>query len=331
MKTIIIAEAGINHNGKIHLAKKLIQAEANSGEDYIKFQTYKTENMIIPTAKLASYQKKNIGNSNTQYQMLKKYELKKEAHKILIKYAARKRIKFLSSPFDDESLSFLKKLNLDFIKVPSGEIDNYPFLKKLGQLKKKIILSTGMSNLKEVSYAINILRKYGAKRKYISILHCHTEYPSSPSNLNLNAICTLKNKFKLRVGLSDHSDNINAAAIAVALGAEIIEKHITLDKKMIGPDHKASANPQEFKRMVNLIRLTEKMLGNGKKIPTKKELKNKSFARKSLVANKIIKKGEKFSERNLTTKRPGLGIPPSRYNSYLKKRAKKNYQKNDLI
>ncbi len=331
MKTIIIAEAGINHNGKIQIAKKLIQAAANSGADYIKFQTYKTENMITPKARLANYQRRNLNNSISQYNMLKKYELKKHSYKILKRHAHKKKIKFLSSPFDNESLSLLSKLNLDFIKVPSGEIDNYPFLKELGKLKKKVILSTGMSNLSEISNAISILCRYGTKRKDISILHCHTEYPSSPDNLNLNAIITLKNKFKLRVGLSDHSNNINAGSLAVALGAKIIEKHITLNKRMAGPDHRASANPNEFKEMVKLIRLTEKMLGNGKKIPTHIEVKNKIFARKSLVAKRDIKKGEKFSESNLTTKRPGFGISPTKFNYYLKKKAKKKYLKDDLI
>jgi N,N'-diacetyllegionaminate synthase len=331
MKTIIIAEAGINHNGKIQLAKKLILAAANAGANYIKFQTYKTENMIVPNSKLASYQKNNMKKSQSQFEMLKKYELKENFYKILIKYAKSKKIKFLSSPFDTESISFLNKLNLDFIKIPSGEIDNYPYLKTLGKLNTKIILSTGMSDLNEVNNAIKILKKYGTNKKNISILHCHSAYPSHLSNLNLNVIQTLKKKFNLRIGFSDHSDGINAAVIAVALGAEIIEKHLTLNREMLGPDHKASINPHQFKNMVNQIKITEKMLGNGKKIPTKNELKNKPFARKSLVAKIDIKKGEKFSEKNLTTKRPARGISPMRFNSYLKKKANKKYFKDDLI
>lgn len=331
MKTIIIAEAGINHNGKISLAKKLIKSAANSGADYIKFQTYKTENMIAQNTKLASYQKQNIKSFKDQYQMLKKYELNQKCYEILIKYAKRENIKFLSSPFDEESITLLNKLKLDFIKIPSGEINNYPYLKKLAGLNKKIILSTGMSDLNEVKNAVKILIKYGTKKKNISILHCHSSYPSDPSSLNLKVLNTLKKKFKLRVGFSDHSTETSTPAIAVALGAEIIEKHLTLNTKMSGPDHKASINPTQFKDMVNLIRLTEKMLGDGKKIPTKSELQNKPFARKSLVAKKNIKKGELFSQNNLTTKRPGTGISPMKYKNFLKRRAKKNYFKDDLI
>ena len=331
MKTIIIAEAGINHNGKIDLAKKLIKAAARSGADYIKFQTYNTEKMIVPNARLAIYQKQNIKKIKTQFEMLKKYELKKDFYKVLINYAKKNRIKFLSSPFDEESISLLNKYNLDFIKIPSGEIDNFPYLKKLGKIKKKIILSTGMSTLKEVSLAINTLTRYGLKRKDISLLHCHSAYPSKLTNLNLNLIKYLKKKFKLRVGFSDHSTSVNIPSIAVALGAQIIEKHLTLSNKMSGPDHKASINPNNFKRMVNLIRQTELALGNYKKIPSKNELKNKPFARKSLVAKVDIRKGEMFSETNLTTKRPGIGISTIKFNYYLKKKSKKNYSKDDLI
>lgn len=331
MRTIIIAEAGINHNGKINLAKKLIKAAASSGADYIKFQTYNTEKMIVPNARLALYQKNNITETKTQFQMLKKYELRKDFYKVLINYAKINKIKFLSSPFDEESITLLNKYNLDFIKIPSGEIDNFPYLRNLGKLKKKIILSTGMSTLKEINLAIKTLTKYGTKMRDISLLHCHSAYPSNLSNLNLNAIKFLRKKFKLRVGFSDHSTSINVPSIAVALGAEIIEKHLTLNNKMSGPDHKASVNPKNFKNMVKLIRQTEKTLGSGKKIPSRNELKNKPFARKSLVANVDIKKGELFSEKNLTTKRPGLGISPMKFNYYLHKKAKKNYSKDDLI
>ena len=331
MRTIIIAEAGINHNGKINLAKKLIKAAARSGADYIKFQTYNTEKMIIPNAKLANYQKKNISKIKTQFEMLKKYELKKAYYKLLINYAKKNKIKFLSSPFDQDSITFLNKFNLDFIKIPSGEIDNFPYLKKIGKIKKKIILSTGMSTLKEVNLAINTIIKYGSKRKDISLLHCHSAYPSELVDLNLNVIKYLKKKFKLRVGFSDHSTSVYAPSIAVALGAEIIEKHLTLNNKMSGPDHKTSLNPKKFKNMVQLIRQAEKILGNAKKSPGKNELKNKPFARKSLVAKADIKKGEIFSKTNLTTKRPGLGISPMKFNHYLNKKAKKNYSKDDLI
>ena len=331
MKIIIIAEAGINHNGNLNLAKKLILGASKAGADYIKFQTYEPENMIKPNTKLADYQKMNNKKERSQYEMLKKYQLKKNYYEKLIKYSKLKKIKFLSSPFDIESIKFLKKFNLEFIKIPSGEINNYPYLKFLGKLNKKIILSTGMSNLKEVSDAIKILIRFGTKKNKISLLHCHSDYPSEPQNLNLRAIMTLKKKFNLRVGYSDHSIGVEASIASIALGATIIEKHLTLNRKMIGPDHKASMEPKNFEKMVLAIRNAEKMLGNGKKIPTQKELKNQKLVRKSIVAKLNISKGDKFSEKNITTKRPGTGISPMKYEIFLKKFAKKKYLKNDYI
>ena len=331
MKTIIIAEAGINHNGNLKLAKKLILVASKAGADYIKFQTYEPENMIKPNTKLADYQKMNNEKERSQYEMLKKYQLKKNYYEKLIKYSKLKKIKFLSSPFDIESIKFLKKFNLEFIKIPSGEINNYPYLKFLGKLNKKIILSTGMSNLKEVSDAIKILIRFGTKKNKISLLHCHSDYPSEPQNLNLRAIMTLKKKFNLRVGYSDHSIGVEASIASIALGATIIEKHLTLNRKMIGPDHKASMEPKNFEKMVLAIRNAEKMLGNGKKTPTQKELKNQKLVRKSIVAKINISKGDKFSEKNITTKRPGIGISPMKYEIFLKKFAKKKYLKNDYI
>ena len=331
MKTIIIAEAGVNHNGKVNLAKKLISKAANSGADFIKFQTYKTEDIVISKAALAFYQKKIVNKFKNQFQMLKKYELKHSDVKKLIKFSKTKKIKFLSSPFDIGSIKFLNQFNLEYFKIPSGEITNYMYLKTIGALKKKIILSTGMSTLQEVKNAIKVLIKYGTKKKNITILHCHTAYPSKPSDLNLNVIKTLKKKIKLDVGYSDHSEDIYAPVVAVTLGAKIIEKHMTLNKNMIGPDHKASITPLEFKKMIKLIRLTELMLGSEKKIPTKNELINRKFARKSIVAISDIKKGEKFSTTNISVKRPGTGVNPMRFEKYLKKIAKKNYLKDDLI
>jgi len=331
MKTIIIAEAGVNHNGNINLAKKLILAAANSGADYVKFQTYETDNMIIPNTKLTGYQKKNIGKNKNQYQMLKKYQLKKSFYKILIQYAKKKRIGFISSPFDIESLKFLKKFNLNFIKIPSGEINNFPLLKEIGKLSKKIILSTGMASISEINEALKILKKFGTKKEKISLLHCHSEYPSNPESLNLRAIVTLRKKFNLKVGYSDHSLGIEASVISISLGAEIIEKHLTLSNKMKGPDHKASMEPEMFSQMVIAIRKAETMLGTGKKIPTNVEIKNKQLVRKSIVAKTKIKKGEKFSEGNITTKRPGTGISPMLFKKILNTKAKKNYQENDLI
>lgn len=331
MKTIVIAEAGVNHNGKIDLAKKLIIEAANSGAHFIKFQTYKTEDLVTSSADLAFYQKKNIKKFKTQFQMLKKYEIKYSNFKKLISFAKIKKIKFLSSPFDIESIKFLNHFNLEYFKIPSGEINNYLYLKTIGALKKKIILSTGMATLAEVKDAIKILIKYGTNKKNITILHCHSAYPSKPSDLNLKAIQTLKKKTKLEVGYSDHSDDIYAPVVAVSLGANMIEKHLTLDKKMLGPDHKSSITPLEFKKMIKLIKLTETMLGSEKKIPTKRELINKQFARKSIVAKTNIAKGEKFSKNNLSIKRPGIGLSPMEYPKILNKKAKKNFFKDDLI
>jgi N,N'-diacetyllegionaminate synthase len=330
-KVIIIAEAGVNHNGSLNLAKKLILAASKANADYIKFQTYNPEDMVRRNTSLAKYQKKNLKNKISQYDLLKRYQLKKKYYKILIQFSKQNNIKFLSSPFDIDSINFLNKLNLDFIKIPSGEIDNFFYLKNIAKLNKKLILSTGMSNIKEIENAINLLTKFGTKRKNINLLHCHTDYPSEPQNLNLKAIQTLKKKFKLNVGYSDHSVGIEAPIIAVSYGSKIIEKHLTLDKSFPGPDHSSSLEPFEFKKMVTAIRNTEKMLGNGIKKPTNKELKNKPLVRKSIFAKISIKKGEKFSEKNLICKRPLIGISASKWYNLIGKRAKKNFKPDDKI
>jgi len=331
-RTKIIAEAGVNHNGKLDLAKRLIRAAAKAGADYIKFQTFEPDQMIKKNTKLAKYQKINLNKKSfTQYKMLKKYQLKKSFYKILISYAKKNGIGFISSPFDIESLIFLKRFNLDYIKIPSGEINNLPLLKEIGKLNKKIILSTGMANIDEINDTIKILRKFGTNKEKISLLHCHSDYPSRPENLNLNSIVTLKKRFNLKVGYSDHSLGIEAAIISTTLGAEIIEKHITLNNKMEGPDHIASIEPKLFSTMVLAIRKTERMLGNGKKIPTYIENKNKQLVRKSIVAKTKIKVGEKFSPKNITTKRPGTGKSPMLFEKILNTRAKKTYQEDDFI
>ena len=330
-KIIIIAEAGVNHNGSLSLAKKLILSAAKSGADYVKFQTFNPESMIKLDTKLAKYQQRNIKKKTSQYKILKKYQLKESHYKILINYSKKNNIKFISSPFDIESINFLSKLGLDFLKIPSGEINNFPYLKEIARLNKKLILSTGMSNLKEIGNSIKILTKYGTKRKNINILHCHSDYPSEAIDLNLKAIQTLKNKFKLNVGYSDHSMGIEAAIISVAYGSKIIEKHLTLSNKLPGPDHIASLEPNKFKKMVESIRQAEKMLGDGIKKPTKKEQENKLLVRKSLVASRNIKRGERFSSKNITTKRPALGKSPMMYEKMINKISKKNYKKNDYI
>jgi N,N'-diacetyllegionaminate synthase len=332
-KTIIIAEAGVNHNGDIKLAKKLIDAAANSGVDYIKFQTFKAERIVTKNAKKADYQIKNIDNSdNSQFNMLKKLELTEEDHFKLIQYCESKKIKFMSSAFDIEGLKFLNKLNLDFIKIPSGEITNYPYLNQISKFDKKVILSTGMSNIKEIKEALTVLTSKKIAMSQITVLHCNTEYPTSFSDVNLNAMINIKNTFNVNIGYSDHTLGVEVPIAAATLGATVIEKHFTLDKNMPGPDHAASLNPIELNSMVKSIRNIEKALnGTGLKTPSNNELKNIVPARKSITAKFRINKGEKFSEENLTTKRPGIGICPMKWNDIIGKKAIKNYKIDDMI
>lgn len=326
---LIIAEAGVNHNGDLNLAKKLIEQAAKAGADVVKFQTFKAEDCVSIKAKKAKYQLENTAKDESQLEMIKKLELSREAHFELMKHCKKHNIAFLSTPFDLESVAFLQSLNLSYFKIPSGEITNLPYLKAVARCKKKVLLSTGMANLAEIEAALEILRKNGTRD--ITLLHCTTEYPAPFEEVNLNAIKTLKEAFKLKVGYSDHTKGIVAALGAVALGAVVIEKHFTLDKTMEGPDHKASLEPSELKELCEGIRTLEKALGNGIKKASKSEAKNIIIARKSLVAKCEIKKGDKFSEQNLTTKRPGSGISAMRYEEYLGKRALKTYKKDELI
>ncbi|TNB64152.1 N-acetylneuraminate synthase [Campylobacter helveticus] len=328
-KVLIIAEAGVNHNGDLNLAKKLIEQAAKAGADVVKFQTFKAEDCVSIKAKKAKYQLENTAKDESQLEMIKKLELSREAHFELMKHCKKHNIAFLSTPFDLESVAFLQSLNLSYFKIPSGEITNLPYLKAVARCKKKVLLSTGMANLAEIEAALEILRKNGTRD--ITLLHCTTEYPAPFEEVNLNAIKTLKEAFKLKVGYSDHTKGIVAALGAVALGAVVIEKHFTLDKTMEGPDHKASLEPSELKELCEGIRTLEKALGNGIKKASKSEAKNIIIARKSLVAKCEIKKGDKFSEQNLTTKRPGSGISAMRYEEYLGKRALKTYKKDELI
>ncbi|MCR2057364.1 N-acetylneuraminate synthase [Campylobacter helveticus] len=328
-KVLIIAEAGVNHNGDLNLAKKLIEQAAKAGADIVKFQTFKAEDCVSIKAKKAKYQLENTAKDESQLEMIKKLELSREAHFELMKHCKKHNIAFLSTPFDLESVAFLQSLNLSYFKIPSGEITNLPYLKAVARCKKKVLLSTGMANLAEIEAALEILRKNGTRD--ITLLHCTTEYPAPFEEVNLNAIKTLKEAFKLKVGYSDHTKGIVAALGAVALGAVVIEKHFTLDKTMEGPDHKASLEPSELKELCEGIRTLEKALGNGIKKASKSEAKNIIIARKSLVAKREIQKGEKFSEQNLTTKRPGSGISAMRYEEYLGKRALKTYKKDELI
>ena len=331
MKVFIIAEAGVNHNGSIQLAKKLIDAASGSGADAVKFQTFKAENLVTKKAQKANYQKKTTNIKESQFKMLKKLELNFYIHKKLISYCKKKRIIFLSSPFDHESINLLKNLRLKIIKIPSGEITNLPYLKYLGNLNKKIILSTGMSNIKEVEKAVGILIDAGTKKKNITILHTNTEYPSPMKDINLRAMVKMGQELGLNFGYSDHSLGVEVSIAAVAMGASCIEKHLTLDRNMNGPDHKASIEPNQFKEMVAAIRNIELALGSSVKKASDSEFKNIKIVRKSVVAKTNIKKGEIFNENNLSVKRPGKGISPMKWEKIIGTKAKKNYFEDELI
>ena len=289
MKITIIAEAGVNHNGKINLAKKMVRVAKKSGADFIKFQTYNCDHLLTPNSKKAPYQARNTFQKNeSQYAMLKKYQLSLKDHLKIIKECKKNKIKFLSSPFDMPSINLLKKLKLSHIKIPSGEITNLPYLKKIGRLKKKIILSTGMSNLDEIKNALKILTSNGTSKKNITLLHCHTSYPTLAKDVNMNSLLTIKKKFKTKVGYSDHTLGSEASIMAVSLGACVIEKHFTLNKRLDGPDHLASCTPKELAKLILSIKKIKKMFGNFKKKPTKEEKKNMKVVRKSIYAKKKI-------------------------------------------
>jgi len=327
----IIAEIGPNHNGKLSLAKKLILSAQKAGADYVKFQTFLTEDVITEKVKKANYQIRNSGTNETQFQMLEKLQLSfSDFHKIH-NFCKKIKIKFLTTAFDLKSLQFVKPFNMDYYKIPSGEITNAILLKKIGSFNKKTILSTGMSTLIEVSNAVKLLIKSGLSRKKLTILHCNSDYPTNLNDVNMNVLKTLSKYFKVDVGYSDHTMSINVPVVAAALGATIIEKHFTLDRNMSGPDHKMSLEPNEFEKMVLNIRDAELILGKSKKEPTKSELKNIKFVRRSIVAQKNIKKGEKFTIKNISVKRPGTGINPMKFFENLNKRSKKNYLKDELI
>lgn len=331
MKTQIIAEAGVNHNGKMSLAKKMISEAAKFGADYVKFQAYDVNELLLRNTKKAKYQKNTSGKNETQYAMLKKLQLKEKDFIILKNFCKKKKIKFLLSFFDTKSLQLIKKLNLNELKIPSGEINNYLLMKEIGKLKKKVILSSGISSLKEIRQAIIILKKNGTKLNNITVLHCNSEYPTKLKDVNMNAIKTINRLCKVNVGYSDHTLGFEASTAAVCLGAKIIEKHFTLNHNYSGPDHKASLIPSEFKNFINQIRKTETLLGSNIKKPSNSELKNKSFIRKSIVAKKSIDIGDRFSLSNLTTMRPGVGMSPVKLPKLLNKKSKKKYEAGDFI
>ena len=330
-KVFIIAEAGVNHNGSSDIAKELIDAAVKAGADAVKFQTFKAANLVSKTAQKADYQKRTTDVEESQFEMIQKLELDVDAHKKLISYCKHKNILFLSTPFDHESIELLHKLGLEVFKIPSGEITNLPYLRHIGSLNKRVILSTGMANLGEIEAAINVIIQAGSNRKNITILHANTEYPTPMKDVNLKAMVTIGNAFNTNYGYSDHTLGIEVPIAAVALGASIIEKHFTLDKNMPGPDHKASLEPHELISMIQAIRNIEQALGSTVKKPSPSEAKNKSIARKSLVAKTSIKEGEFFTEENLTIKRPGTGISPMRWDEVIGTKAVNNYQEDDLI
>ena len=331
MNVFIIAEAGVNHNGSIDLAKKLIDVASASGADAVKFQTFKADNLATKKAQKAIYQKENTDKEESQFDMLKKLELNIEAHKELISYCNNKKIIFLSSPFDHESIELLNDLGLEILKIPSGEITNLPYLRHIGKLNKRIILSTGMSNIDEVKSALNILINSGTKKNNITVLHANTEYPTPMEDVNLRAMLTIGKELDINFGYSDHTLGIEVDIAAVAMGASCIEKHFTLDCKMEGPDHKASLEPNQLKAMVIAIRNIELALGGSVKKPSRSEIKNIKIARKSIVAKTKIKKGDILSEKNLTVKRPGTGISPMKWDEVMGTKAIKDYNADELI
>jgi N,N'-diacetyllegionaminate synthase len=331
MSVFIIAEAGVNHNGSIELAYKLIDVAIESGANAVKFQTFQAENFVIRDTEKAEYQKQNDNSNESQFDMLKKLELSVDDHKNLIDYCNIKGITFLSSPFDIESINLLAELNLKIFKIPSGEITNLPYLRHIGSFNKEVILSTGMSNLKEIGEALKILINAGTSKEKITVLHANTMYPTPMKDVNLMAMQTIRDKFDVSVGYSDHTLGIEVDIAAVALGATVIEKHFTLDKKMDGPDHVASLDASELKSMVAAIRNIELALGSKVKDLTDSEKPNIEIARKSIVAKTKIKKSEVFSNENLTTKRPGSGISPMKWDSIIGKFAKRDYNLDDLL
>ncbi len=331
-KILIIAEAGVNHNGDIGLAKLLVDAAAEAGADYVKFQTFKADKLVNKSAQKAAYQKANIGNNdNSQYGMLKKLELTEQMHYDIISHCEKRGIKFLSTPFDDDSITFLQGLGVVIGKIPSGEITNLPYLRRMAGVFPQLIMSTGMCTMDEVKEAIEALTAAGAKKDNITILHCNTEYPTPMKDVNLKAMLTVKDELDITTGYSDHTLGIEVPIAAAALGATVIEKHFTLDRTMEGPDHPASLEPAELKQMVQSIRNIELALGQGFKTPSESELKNIDIVRKSIVAKKDIAQGETLSDENLTVKRPGTGISPMAWDKVIGTKANRDYKSDELI
>src|SRR6056300_1103092 len=315
--TLIIAEAGVNHNGDIELAKRLIDVAANSGADLVKFQTFSAERLATQSAPKADYQNQTTDQAESQFAMLKQLELSTGMHEVLIAHCQQRNIGFFSTGFDIQSLDYLASLGAGRFKIPSGEITNLPYLRHVGGFGKSVILSTGMASLGEIEAALEVMETAGTPRTQITVLHCNTEYPTPMQDVNLHAMCSIRDAFGVAVGYSDHTTGIEVSIAAVALGAAVIEKHLTLDRNLLGPDHKASLEPDEFALMVSAIRNIEQAMGDGIKRPSPSEVKNKPIARKSLVAAKPICVGEQFTAENVTAKRSGIGISPMRWDEVI--------------
>lgn len=325
----IIAEAGVNHNGSLAIAKQMVETAKKAGADYIKFQTFCPGELVVKSARKAEYQKKTTGVQESQFEMLERLALSQSDFLELQKYCKEQKIGFLSTPFDLESIRFLEKLDMDFWKLPSGEITNLPYLLEIAKTEKPIVMSTGMCWIEEIVEAVECLKNKGIRT--ITLLHCNTEYPTSMKDVNLRAMLTLQDKFHLPVGYSDHTQGIEIPIAAAAMGASILEKHFTLDRTMEGPDHSASLEPKELAAMVEAVRNVEQAMGNGKKEPSESEQKNILAVRKSIVAKRRIKKGEVFSEENLAAKRPGTGLSPMRWFEVIGTKAEKNFEEDELI
>ena len=330
-KTLIIAEAGVNHNGDLELAKQIVKAAANAGADLVKFQTFTAEGLAIDSAPKADYQNQTTDQKQSQFAMLRQLELTAEMHEQLIVYCSKQGIGFFSTGFDLESVDYLASLGADRFKIPSGEITNLPYLRHVGAFGKPLILSTGMATLGEIEAALAACEIAGTPRSRITVLHCNTEYPTPMSDVNLRAMCSIRDAFGVAVGYSDHTLGIEVPIAAVALGATVIEKHLTLDRNWPGPDHKASLEPDEFAVMVRAIRNIEQAMGDGIKRPSPSEAKNKPIARKSLVAARSIKAGERFTPENLTAKRPGTGVSPMRWDKAMGRTATRDYGADEMI
>ena len=331
-RILIIAEAGVNHNGSLENAFKLIDAAKDAGADYVKFQTFKADKLVNKSAQKADYQKNNLPDAdNSQYAMLKKLELTEHMHNEILDYCKKKDIEFLSTPFDEESILFLKTLGVNIGKIPSGEITNLPYLRQMAHAFPMLVVSTGMCTMEEIEESINALIAAGAQKEHITVLHCNTEYPTPMQDVNLKAMLNIGAKLGVEIGYSDHTMGIEIPIAAVALGATIIEKHFTLDRTMEGPDHPASLEPGELKEMVRCIRNIEKALGEGFKMPSESEKKNIQIVRKSIVAKEDITQGEPFTENNITAKRPGTGISPMDWDKVIGYKANRDYKSGEII